>query len=151
MNEEVEVHHLIYLSKAAPELTAGALLSIESRAQAKNESAAITGLLAYGSGHFLQVLEGPEIEVERVYSNIEQDARHTDLQVLTFEAVQTRAFAPWAMALVNLDCDASKVADASLRTFPSAIGPFPADARLAFAMLYALQAMLVERKKRTGL
>ena len=55
---------------------------ILQKSQDANSHRAITGLLLFSEGHFLQLLKGPEEEVRRVYSKIVQDERHTNVETL---------------------------------------------------------------------
>ncbi len=143
MSDHDDVFQLIYTSQARTSLTVDDLAEIERVAMAKNVGSQVTGILAYGSGHFLQLLEGDEDAVETTYARIEQDGRHRKLEVLAFERVDRRIFSPWSMRLANLDDESLEIQDAIMRRFPSDRGAFPSDRRLAFAFLYALRFVLV--------
>jgi hypothetical protein len=69
----------------------------------RNARHGITGVLLFGGGHFLQVLEGPPEVVDALVGRIAADPRHTDFEVLLRRPVSSRQFAHWGMVLVGLD------------------------------------------------
>ena len=50
----------------------------------------------------MQFLEGSESEVRRIYSEIQKDPRHTNLQVLTEGFIPKRQFSDWRMRYTSL-------------------------------------------------
>jgi hypothetical protein len=60
-------------------------------------------MLLYKGGNFLQVLEGPEEGVLRLYQKISRDPRHGDVMLLTKEPIQERQFPDWSMGFQNID------------------------------------------------
>ena len=67
-------------------------------ARPENGLNGVTGLLLAARDRFLQVLEGPEDSVGLTMDRIRGDARHHDVAILADRAIETRAFADWAMA-----------------------------------------------------
>ena len=55
------------------------------------------------SSEILHVLEGPKLEVVRLYSTIEEDTRHDGCTVLTSEHLSFRLHADFAMHLIVTD------------------------------------------------
>jgi hypothetical protein len=82
-------------------MTYSILVGIMSHAQAKNTARAITGILCYGSGQFLQALEGECDAVNALYHQIASDARHGNCQLMAVEEIAQRAFPEWTMKVVN--------------------------------------------------
>lgn len=72
-------------------------------ARRRNQDMGFTGLLMYSGGHFLQVLEGESRSLERLYSKIEADKRHRNVQRLASVNIELRLFSKWSMGLLNLD------------------------------------------------
>jgi hypothetical protein len=68
-----------------------------------NEMTGITGLLVYHDKRFLQVLEGPIDELDKVYERIRRDWRHEDCRLLLKETIVARAFDQWEMAYRDHD------------------------------------------------
>jgi hypothetical protein len=92
------MHHIIYLSWATHPFSDEQLHALLQQARSHNTQADITGILLYGNGCFLQVLEGEEATVRRLYEHIKCDGRHRDVAAYADKAVTQRAFAEWAMA-----------------------------------------------------
>lgn len=61
----------------------------------------ITGALFFNGRAFAQVLEGPQLAVSNLYTNLLRDKRHTDVCLLQHEYVAKRCFEGWAMAYVE--------------------------------------------------
>ncbi len=81
----------------------GALVEIMDFAQPRNGERGITGILCYGSGHFLQALEGERGAVSDLYRRIAADTRHRDCQLVDVKEIDVRAFPEWTMKVVNWD------------------------------------------------
>jgi Sensors of blue-light using FAD len=97
------VFRLIYRSKSkipAEKLDAE-LGSILRTARAKNTGLGITGALLYYDGWFAQTLEGAEKTVRTLYARIEEDPRHSSVQLCEAGGAKPRAFSRWAMAMVG--------------------------------------------------
>ena len=68
-----------------------------------NLASSITGILMYGGGMFMQVLEGPEQDVLRKYVRILDDPRHRDAQILYISPANDRIFEKWSMGSIESD------------------------------------------------
>ena len=99
----MQLAQLAYLSNAVRPMTSDQLEQLVSQARSFNHARDITGILLYGDGHFMQLLEGPLHEVNQLYHRIRQDPRHEGVMQLTFHGTTGRIFPDWDMALVNLD------------------------------------------------
>lgn len=51
---------------------------------------------------FMQVLEGMDVEVFRLYVKLLDDPRHTDCNVILVTPIEKRMFPEWAMAAMNV-------------------------------------------------
>ncbi|MEC7522675.1 MAG: BLUF domain-containing protein [Myxococcota bacterium] len=132
---------LIYVSRATRKLTLRDTMAILDAAKPNNEANGVTGLLAYGGGHFLQVLEGEGRQVTDTFARILRDARHEEAQIVDFSIIQARRFDDWSMHLINLD-DPDRPSDARRpqRYRADASHPFfSTDPQVAFWMLYDLK------------
>ena len=94
---------LIYVSKAAAPLSADDVAQILASAQQNNRPQEVTGMLCFNQEQFLQCLEGPKRSVEAIYAKILSDPRHTEIQTLCYDDIDTRLFSDWAMAYVSLN------------------------------------------------
>ena len=94
---------LIYASEVAVPLTPAAVQCIVERARVANQRRRITGVLAFDSQSFLQVLEGEREAVSEVFCHIAKDSRHRRVQLLESVAVDERRFASWSMGFAAAD------------------------------------------------
>jgi hypothetical protein len=92
---------LIYASRSASD-GRETLEAIFAKARSHNPACGITGVLCHGGGIFLQALEGSRAEVNKLYSNILTDNRHTDVTLLHYEEINQRRFGSWTMGQVDL-------------------------------------------------
>ena len=92
---------LIYASDAREGLRYRDFVTIMDKAAETNRERAITGILCYGGGQFLQALEGERLAVNALYHHIALDARHTNCQLLSVEEISTRDFAEWSMKIID--------------------------------------------------
>lgn len=89
--------YLIYLSTAAELLNQEQLLQILKTSRKNNSANHITGMLLYGEGTFVQVLEGDEDVVNETYSRISADQRHFGLIKMAEGNLVQRNFPEWSM------------------------------------------------------
>ena len=92
---------LLYASRAV-DASPEAIESILSQSREYNPANGITGVLCYGSGIFLQCIEGGRTPVNDLYSHIIRDARHRDVTLLHYEEILERRFGGWSMGQVNI-------------------------------------------------
>jgi len=133
---------LLYASRAVEPMTAKMLDALCEQARGHNQQHGITGVLcAYESGNaFLQVLEGGREEINRLYSNIVRDARHTDVLLLSYEEIDERRFGSWRMGRIDLN----KVNPSTLLRYSERpdLDPMSLSARQALALLEELISTL---------
>ncbi len=72
-------HSISYVSTADPSLRQEALSSLLDTTKHRNEKSNISGILLYADGNFMQVLEGHQEQVERLFEKICLDARHSNV------------------------------------------------------------------------
>ncbi len=88
---------LIYSSDVAEFFEFGDLQEILEKAQKNNPALSVTGLLVMASRRFLQVMEGPEENVNMLYRKISRDPRHAGCRLIEFGEISGRLFDQWAM------------------------------------------------------
>ncbi len=93
---------LLYASRAVPAVDHEELLAILKKSKANNPKIGITGVLCFSEGTFMQALEGGRSAVSALYNRIANDARHTDVVLLSYEEIAERRFAGWSMGQVNM-------------------------------------------------
>lgn len=95
--ENIELIHLIYASRAAQPFTEEELVDLLNGARTANSSIDVTGMLLHCEGSFFQVLEGEEEIVSTLYNKISKDPRHEDIVKIIKEPIEERAFGEWSM------------------------------------------------------
>jgi hypothetical protein len=91
---------LIYVSTVKPNLVLSELSAV---AKANNKRHDLSGLLAFDSKYFIQVIEGGRRNVSNLLANLVRDERHADLELLEFDYIEKRQFGQWSMQFVPLD------------------------------------------------
>ena len=95
---------LIYASRSTRPITDQVVEDLLVTSQDNNSDAGITGVLCVCDGHiFMQLLEGGRDEVNRLYSRVIHDTRHTDVTLLEYAEIAERSFTNWRMGRVNLN------------------------------------------------
>ncbi len=94
---------LIYVSRLAVGFGPNDVIKILDVSEQNNQKLGITGALCYDPRSFLQCLEGPRDQVNKLYNTIIRDERHTDVTLLYYADVEERAFGEWSMAYVRSD------------------------------------------------
>ena len=79
------------------------LADLLTQARANNERRAITGMLLFKDGRFIQLLEGHEDQVQESFERIRKDERHTAVELLWLRYAQYRDFPDWTMGFLNAD------------------------------------------------
>ena len=97
-SEPAGCYSIVYISTAIADFGAADLLKLLKQARGFNEQAGITGVLMYGGGRFVQVLEGCPAAVRCLYARIEADPRHGRLEVLADGPLARREFKSWHMS-----------------------------------------------------
>lgn len=99
----MSVHAYCYISEASSPVGHGDLQAILATAQPFNRHHGITGCLLYEQGHFAQVLEGGESDLDELMRRIALDPRHHNVRIIWSGPVEQRMFEQWSMAAFNLD------------------------------------------------
>lgn len=99
------MYEIIYSSSASRNLTNKDIQNILTTAHKFNKKDDITGCLLYHNKEFIQILEGEREKVERLFSVIYQDDRHTDVILLAEGEKKDRVFNDFSMAYHELSDD----------------------------------------------
>ena len=92
-----------YLSQSKLDWTDEAIDQLLERSKQNNATRGITGAMIYANGYFMQLIEGPQIAVDELYSAIEADPRHEVLSLLHNQEIKDRHFSDWAMEYRDSD------------------------------------------------
>jgi len=94
---------LLYLSHAAQSISDEQVKDILQSSRRNNPALGITGVLVHGGGQFMQILEGPEHEVLRLYVKIMGDSRNSNCQIIHISPANERMFKEWSMGVIESD------------------------------------------------
>ncbi len=125
---------LTYQSRAAVQPSEADLDRLVQRAQQRNRSLGITGMLLYEDGRYLQTLEGPREGLEAVWSAIENDERHDHIEILSQHYVNDRLFSDWDLLFYR------KLEHAPKSMLERIKGPGPLAKHVPKVVRYALDA-----------
>lgn len=94
---------ILYCSQVKPGNSKDSLDDILVSSRKNNKALGITGVLVHGGGLYLQLLEGPETNVLRLYTKILDDKRHTDCRIIYISPTKERLFDNWTMGSIERD------------------------------------------------
>jgi hypothetical protein len=90
---------LVYVSRAAPGISARDCYDIIRVAHNRNSQFGLTGALLFLDGHFIQVLEGDRFRMRERFQVIAADRRHTDVELRQTVSCDELLFSAEWMAL----------------------------------------------------
>lgn len=91
------MYRLIYKSRCKKTVDWELINEIIGSSESHNKDDSITGVLLASESHFLQVIEGGFEEINHLFLRIARDPRHEDVQLISFNCVESRLFGGWAM------------------------------------------------------
>lgn len=98
---------IIYISCSVEPFGDAELDRLLEASRRNNHALGLTGLLLYRDGDFMQILEGEEDAVRRVYARVLADPRHQHVVMLDESPIIKRSFGEWSMGFRRLsDSDA---------------------------------------------
>jgi hypothetical protein len=97
------MYYLIYLSTGNNWFNETQLQDILATSQINNRRDNITGMLLYGDGNFIQLLEGEEAMVQQTFNRISNDERHKSITHIAGGILAERNFPEWAMGFKAID------------------------------------------------
>lgn len=107
---------LLYSSKSKSDITGQNIADILATSQKNNQLEDITGILVYGGNLFMQVLEGPELAVLKLYVKICEDERNSLNKIIYISYTDRRMFGDWSMGTIECDpIDYQKIYDLNSR------------------------------------
>jgi hypothetical protein len=137
----MHIVRLVYVSKMKTGYGPNDVLKIVDISEKNNRKLGITGALCFGPRYFLQCLEGPRVEINKLYNKIVADERHTDVTLLYYADIEERLFDEWAMAYVKTN----EITDQLVFRF-SATKHFDPYGFSANQAIRFLQAVIAEKK-----
>jgi hypothetical protein len=96
-----QVIQLVYSSHATAPFSPDALRALLIRARANNTVLGVSGMLLHVDGAFLQVLEGTDDSVHKLFVHIGEDRRHHRVLLLLQREISERNFGDWSMGFFD--------------------------------------------------
>ncbi|MFZ2553845.1 BLUF domain-containing protein [Psychrobacter sp. BF1] len=100
IENNTDAHILVsmtYASRANSDVSANDFNEILKQAQRNNAANGITGMLIFNKDYFLQTIEGPRAQINRLLYSLIADQRHHDLQLIETRELKHRLWAKWSM------------------------------------------------------
>jgi hypothetical protein len=82
------------------------LLALLMQCRDNNSTQGVTGMLLYGNGTFLQVIEGEAAVIDGLVEKIWADPRHAEKKLLHRREISRREYADWSMAFERVSDEA---------------------------------------------
>jgi len=95
------MYQLIYISSATKSLAREEFLELVAHSKSKNTAMGITGILMFKDGNFMQVLEGKQELIAKLYSTIKVDSRHTLVSIIQEGLINLREYPGWSSTYFN--------------------------------------------------
>lgn len=105
------MYRLAYVSTSHIRLSAEDMQDILEAAIRNNKEADVGGTLLFNGINFLQLLEGPEDKVKKIYTRICDDARHNHVVTIFRESGAGRCFDGSPMTLSTMKSDVGSLPD----------------------------------------
>ena len=96
---------IVYSSVANASFSPAELDELLDKSRHNNARRELTGVLVHHKDQFMQVLEGPEDQVEGLLATISADPRHSGVWMLHSERITARRFPNWSMELRRVGAD----------------------------------------------
>ena len=96
------VFSLVYSSTTDHDWNQDELVGLLEWSRAWNSEHGVTGLLLYRDCAFMQFLEGDEATVRALFTRINADPRHQDVDLMWDHQTERRRFAEWTMGFREL-------------------------------------------------
>jgi len=112
---------LIYVSSANPGFTEPQLLELAQASARRNKARNVTGLLAFNSRNFMQLLEGDIDDVLEIMRRIEGDTRHGNITFIRKDQRDRRECPEWSMRPIITPLDGLGPAGTSSNSLPQTL------------------------------
>lgn len=97
------LRRIIYTSQALEPFSKRDFLDMLHESRAYNSIDNISGVLMYGNGTFIQIIEGEQENVNDLFTRILRDSRHKEVKLILDSFVDSRYFSNWAMGSADFD------------------------------------------------
>lgn len=104
----MKLYTIVYVSIATNPMLDDDLLKLLEKAREYNKANAITGMLLYRDGFFIQALEGQETSINALFDKIKNDPRHYNVLVIHKTQIDFSTFSQWSMGFETPSFDSLK-------------------------------------------
>lgn len=94
----------VYKSKKIHNFSEMDLHALIKKSSENNEKNKITGVLLYNGNYFLQIIEGNDEEILKLYEKILSDGRHNHLVEVITTQIPNRYFSKFGMSYIDIRC-----------------------------------------------
>ncbi len=113
---------IVYRSRATRSPTLAALLGLLIEARGHNAAHAVSGVLLYADGQYLQLLQGDAATLDVLMASIARDPRHRDIAVLLDEEhARPPLFPGWSMGFLHFSALEAEVGEGLMRNDEDAL------------------------------
>jgi Sensors of blue-light using FAD len=98
---EKDLRSLVFASSAVRLFSHEELVGLLRLSRTNNARLGITGMLLYDSGNFIQAIEGPRDNVDKLFERIRVDPRHKQVTVIMDVPLGERQFKSYTMGFIN--------------------------------------------------
>ncbi len=142
------MYQVVYMSNAKREFNDDELLEMLFEFRKFNGEHDISGLLIYHRNCFMQVIEGPDAHIHRLYAKICHDTRHNLVMTLLSRPINTREFPDWSMGFVPREEFSESLAAGFTDFFGARDGAdrVPEKADLGYQLLESVRGQLLRRE-----
>lgn len=103
------IKQILYCSIPTMVISRLDLERLMEHAKSHNSSRGLSGVLLQGSGKFIQLLEGPPAEVDRLVAKIRKDDRHDYFSTIVEHEADRPFYSDWAMECVVFGAEIKKI------------------------------------------
>tara|TARA_B100001750_G_scaffold248564_1_gene281226 strand:+ start:17063 stop:18508 length:1446 start_codon:yes stop_codon:yes gene_type:complete len=100
-NKSENTFELTYKSKAQLYLSDTEVAELVANSDSANKKLGITGCLIHFGDEFFQLIEGPKSNVLKLFEKINDDNRHTNIELLWKGVRKERVFDDWGLILIS--------------------------------------------------
>ena len=116
--------HLIYTSTASSPYSLLDINILLAECRLRNTFLGVTGILVYNVGSIMQILEGDDLAVQKLYAQIKIDKRHHNVLTVGEYKIEKRNYVKWSMAFKEItDKDWSSIE--SCLIYPTSANVYP--------------------------
>ncbi len=96
---------LVYTSVSTQRMSDDDLKNMLKKSRKRNEASGITGMLLYLDPFFMQVLEGEDTVISKLFDRIKKDPRHQKASPIYKKSIQKRYFKNWTMGFQKINSE----------------------------------------------